>query len=85
MFFFGFGSLFYTIVLLLNAIVILSDDRFLARIGALPSSYDPSFGQGADQSVWGKLINMVASVKMLMRFPLIIVNTLIIMYELVLG
>lgn len=50
-----------------------------------PSSYDPAFGQGADASVKAKIINLIASVRTLMRIPLIAVNTLIIMYELVLG
>ena len=72
-----------------------------------PSSYDPAFGQGSDASVKAKIINLIASVRTLMRstcqskqaipsnislltemtyqVPLIVINTLIIVYELVLG
>ncbi|KAF3764818.1 hypothetical protein M406DRAFT_43547, partial [Cryphonectria parasitica EP155] len=74
------------IVLLINAIAILSEDRFLARIGFSAKSHDPAFGQsGPDQSVKGKIISLIASVRMIMRVPLIIFNTLIIVYELILG
>ncbi|CAD0093342.1 unnamed protein product [Aureobasidium vineae] len=69
MFFFGLGGLFYAI---------LSEDRFLAR--------KPAFGGPADNtSVKSKVINLIASVRTLMRIPLIVINTLIIVYELILG
>ncbi|KAJ4394612.1 hypothetical protein N0V93_003831 [Gnomoniopsis smithogilvyi] len=64
---FLFGNLLYTIILVINAIAILSEDRFLARIGFSKTSYDPAFGQGADQSVKGKIINLVASIRVIMR------------------
>ncbi|KAI2614000.1 Yos1-like protein [Hypoxylon fragiforme] len=79
------GNLLYVSILLVNAIAILSEDRFLARIN-LSASYDPAFGAGPDsQSVKAKVINLIASVRTLMRIPLIAINTLIIIYELVLG
>ncbi|KAK3942171.1 Yos1-like protein [Diplogelasinospora grovesii] len=80
-----FGNLIYITILLINAIAILSEDRFLARINLSPSSYDPTFGQSADASVKAKIIEIIASVRTLMRIPLIVINTLIIVYELVLG
>ncbi|KAK4215249.1 Yos1-like protein [Rhypophila decipiens] len=83
MFLFGFGNLIYISVLLLNAVCILSEDRFLARINFTPSSYERAFGQTADASVKGKMIQLIASVRTLMRVPLIVINTLIIVYELV--
>ncbi|KAI0021036.1 Yos1-like protein [Xylariomycetidae sp. FL0641] len=80
------GNLLYVSVLLVNAIAILSEDRFLARINLSSSSYDPAFGAGPGaESVKGKIINLIASVRTLMRIPLIAINTLIILYELVLG
>ncbi|EHK18184.1 uncharacterized protein TRIVIDRAFT_89233 [Trichoderma virens Gv29-8] len=80
------GNLVYVLCLLTNALAILSDDRFLARIGLSTSTFDPAFGAGADaNSVKAKLVALIASVRMVMRPPLIIVNTLIILYELVLG
>ncbi|KAH7137188.1 Yos1-like protein [Dactylonectria estremocensis] len=80
-----FGSFIYITVLLVNAVAVLSEDRFLARINLSPASYDPAFGSGADASVKAKIINLIASIRTIMRFPLIFVNTIIIAYELVLG
>ncbi|KAF2187783.1 Yos1-like protein, partial [Zopfia rhizophila CBS 207.26] len=72
-------------VLLVNAIAILSEDRFLARIGWTGSA-DPGFGGVRDDaSVKARIINLVSSVRTLMRIPLIIINTIIILYELLLG
>ncbi|KAL8342689.1 hypothetical protein RB598_004176 [Gaeumannomyces tritici] len=50
-----------------------------------PSSYDPAFGQSPEASVKARTVNLIASVRTLMRIPLIVVNTLIIIYEIVLG
>ncbi|KAH6997606.1 Yos1-like protein [Ilyonectria robusta] len=80
-----FGNFLYIVILLVNAVAVLSEDRFLARINLSPASYDPAFGSGADASVKAKIIHLIASVRTLMRLPLICVNTLIILYELVLG
>jgi len=79
------GTLFYIAVLLVNAVAILSEDRFLARLNLSPSSYDPAFGTGTDASVKAKVINLIGSVRTLMRAPLILANTAIILYELALG
>ncbi|GAB7351569.1 hypothetical protein MBLNU459_g2192t2 [Dothideomycetes sp. NU459] len=47
---------------------------------------EPAFGGQADNtSVKAKIINLIASVRTLMRIPLIAINTLIIVYELILG
>ncbi|GME48916.1 Protein transport protein [Neofusicoccum parvum] len=137
---FGLGGLFYVSVLLVNAIAVLSEDRFLARskpssaryicnasrlaspllplraqlllthpaVPPLPHSIaitlwnradttrliavgwgqsaEPGFGGAQDtQSVKAKLINLIASVRTLMRIPLIGINTMVILYELILG
>lgn len=79
-----------------------------------PASYDPAFGAGPDASVKAKVINLIASVRTIMRstsngtvqavrsgsktavvmrqgsltysaVPLIFVNSVIILYELILG
>ncbi|KAL4955604.1 Yos1-like-domain-containing protein [Aspergillus filifer] len=71
--FFGLGRLVYVIVLITNSIAILSEDRFLARIG-WGRQNDPSFGAAYDNtSVKAKTINLIASVRTVMRstfFPL---------------
>ncbi|GAE00070.1 protein transport protein YOS1 [Paecilomyces variotii No. 5] len=84
---FGLGKLVYVIVLLLNAISILSEDRFLARIGwGRTQASEPGFGAAYDStSVKAKSVNLIASVRTVMRIPLIAINTIIIVYELILG
>ncbi|ATZ51919.1 Bcyos1 [Botrytis cinerea B05.10] len=84
--FFIFGNLIYIIVLLTNAVAILSEDRFLARIGWSNSVAEPAFGgNSADTSIKSKLVNLMTSVRTLMRIPLIGINSVIIIYELALG
>ncbi|KAH8150069.1 uncharacterized protein LAJ45_05755 [Morchella importuna] len=94
--FFGLMPLIKFSILLINAIAILSEDRFLARIGwagssayANPVSPDPhSFGMQMpqdNQSIKFKLINLISSTRTLMRIPLIGINTLLIIYEMLFG
>ncbi|BDD61211.1 hypothetical protein MPDQ_004843 [Monascus purpureus] len=86
MFLFGLGKLVYVIILIINAIAVLSEDRFLARIGWGRTQSDPSFGSTYDStSVKAKTVNLIASVRTVMRIPLIVINTVVIIYELVLG
>ncbi|EKV07141.1 Yos1-like [Penicillium digitatum] len=86
MFFFGLGNLFYVIVLIINAIAVLSEDRFLARVGWGRTQAEPGFGATYDStSVKAKSVNLIASVRTVMRIPLIVINTVIIVYELILG
>ncbi|KAG7293315.1 hypothetical protein NEMBOFW57_003361 [Staphylotrichum longicolle] len=68
------GKFLYVTVLLLNAICIPSEDRFLARVGLAPATFQRGFGQEADSSVKYKLIQLIASVRTVMR-----------VYELILG
>jgi len=86
MFLFGLGKLLYVIVLIINAIAVLSEDRFLARIGWGRTQYDPGFGATPDNaSIKAKSVNLIASVRTVMRIPLIAINTTIIIYEIILG
>ncbi|EIW76104.1 Yos1-like protein [Coniophora puteana RWD-64-598 SS2] len=73
------GTIFYVSLLLINAIAVLSEDRFLARIGwstAQPQNPNGGFQQTYDQSsyggqqdvgVKGQLINLISAVRTLMR------------------
>jgi len=93
----GLGIVLYVSLLLINAMAILSEERFLARIGwtsqtsqqpALQPQYDPYTGMGlppADIGVKGKLVNLIGAVRTLMRVPLIFINVGVIIYELLLG
>ncbi|OJD19637.1 hypothetical protein AJ78_00368 [Emergomyces pasteurianus Ep9510] len=68
MFLFGLGKLLYVIILIINAIAILSEDRFLARIGWGRTQYDPGFGAASDNtSIKAKSVNLIASVRTVMR------------------
>lgn len=65
---FFLGNFFYVLVLLINAIAILSEDRFLARIGWSATTYNNSFGAAPEsESIQAKIIHLIASVRMLMR------------------
>ncbi|PMD31214.1 Yos1-like protein [Hyaloscypha variabilis F] len=85
--FFVFGNLIYISVLLVNAVAILSEDRFLARVGWSNTVAEPAFGasSGGDASIKSKLINLMTSVRTLMRIPLIVINSILIVYEVILG
>lgn len=88
---FGFGKLLYVIVLCVNGVAVLSEDRFLNRIGwgsllgaaQLQSQYGVK--QGGEGSIKQRMVTLISATRTLMRLPLIVVNILIIMYELILG
>ncbi|KAF2754204.1 Yos1-like protein [Pseudovirgaria hyperparasitica] len=85
LFFFGLGNLFYVFILLTNAVAVLSEDRFLARIGWGSSAQADQFGGPDTASFKAKMINLISSIRTVMRIPLIAINTLVIVYELILG
>ncbi|KAK9468175.1 Yos1-like protein [Lipomyces arxii] len=82
---FGLGKLLYVILLLINSIAVLSEDRFLARIGWSSVQIDSGFGMSESASVKNKMINLISAVRTLMRIPLIGLNSIVIIYELILG
>ncbi|KAI9932859.1 hypothetical protein MW887_009111 [Aspergillus wentii] len=66
--FFGLGKLVYVIVLIINAIAVLSEDRFLARVGWGRTQVDTGFGATHDStSVKAKFVDLIASVRTVMR------------------
>jgi len=92
------GGIFYIGLLLVNAVAVLSEDRFLARIGwsSVPPPNNVGFQQNYDQGggygnpaqdigVKGRLINLISAVRTVMRIPLIGINIVVIIYELILG
>ncbi|KAG2141694.1 Yos1-like protein [Suillus bovinus] len=82
------GTILYVSLLLINAMAVLSEDRFLAKIG-WSSVQNPNAGYGytqqQDAGVKVRLINLISAVRTLMRIPLIGLNLVIIVYELILG
>ncbi|KAK7695988.1 hypothetical protein QCA50_000628 [Cerrena zonata] len=93
----GLGTILYVFVLLLNATAVLSEDRFLARIGwaSTPAQAGNGYAQPYDQTgyatgqqdigVKGRIINLISAVRTLMRIPLIGINLVIIVYEMLAG
>ncbi|KAF2435781.1 protein transport protein YOS1 [Tothia fuscella] len=83
----GLGNIFYVGLLLINGIAIISEDRFLARIGwGSTSAAEPGFGGQVDtSSAKAKIVNLMNSVRTLARLPLIVVNFLVIFYLMILG
>ncbi|KIY49186.1 Yos1-like protein [Fistulina hepatica ATCC 64428] len=92
------GKFFYVGLLLVNAVAVLSEDRFLARIGWSSSTrqnQNAGFQQPYDQSSYGvnqqepgikdRMIDLIAAVRTLLRIPLIAINIIVIIYELILG
>ncbi|KAI9224258.1 Yos1-like protein [Blastocladiella britannica] len=84
---FGLGGIFYFVLLLVNAVAILNEERFLARIGWSAQSVYGDFGQqsGMDSGVKANVVTLLSAVRTLMRIPLIVVNSLAIVYLLLLG
>ncbi|KIK06716.1 hypothetical protein K443DRAFT_129655 [Laccaria amethystina LaAM-08-1] len=95
-----FGMIFQVSLLIINAIAILNEDRFLAKIGWLSSSRqvrdaNTGFQQSYDHTAYSsassevgmkdRLVDLIGAVRTLMRIPLIAINTLVILYELVWG
>jgi len=89
--FFFLGGIFYACLLLVNALAVLNEERFLARIGWSSSSSAPqTYNHGYEpptegDSIKARIINLIAAVRTLMRIPLIAINTIVIVYELTLG
>lgn len=86
----GFGSLIYIVVLLLNSIAVLSEDRFLARIGLSRAALNQPTGFGGTSaleqgSLKANLANLIYSIRTVTRPPLIVANLAIIFYEILLG
>lgn len=81
MFTFGLGRLVWVIVLLLNSIAILNEERFIRR---LSWGDQPAFGE-QDDTMKTRTLNLVRSVRTVMRPFLIAANLFIILYELIAG
>ncbi|KAI3620315.1 hypothetical protein CBS9595_002282 [Malassezia furfur] len=81
----GLGTIFYMALLLINAIAILNEERFLNRVGWSNNSRSMSFDTDSEAGVKTRLVNLISAVRVLLRIPLIVVNILVIIYELILG
>ncbi|CAK9784149.1 unnamed protein product [Cutaneotrichosporon oleaginosum] len=98
---FGFGNILLAALLLVNAVAILNEERFLARIGwstrgnpaansgfgNVPDpTYDGAYGGNPDGvSFKTKVVNLIGAVRTLMRLPLIVINVVVILFLLIAG
>ncbi|EOB11680.1 Protein transport protein YOS1 [Nosema bombycis CQ1] len=78
---FGLFSILYGFLLLANAIVILDDKRFLTRV-CLPLSPEHRGKLGENRR---KIVDLINAVRTVMKIPLIVLNIICIVYELLLG
>ncbi|KAF9944195.1 hypothetical protein BGZ65_012453 [Modicella reniformis] len=77
----GIFGLLEVMLLFVNAVAILNEERFLARIGWARQPVDPY----AQESVKARLVGLISAVRTLMRIPLIGLNVVTILYLVILG
>ncbi|KAJ3450342.1 hypothetical protein M0813_15452 [Anaeramoeba flamelloides] len=82
-FFFSFGSFLLSVVLFLNAVLILNEDRFLSRFGWSINSIS-EFDRMNDASIKNKLIYSLKVIQYL-RVPMIVINGVVIILQLIFG
>jgi hypothetical protein len=73
-------NIFKVVLLLVNAIAVLNEERFLRRIGF---GYRPEVV--AQQNIKAQIINLLHAVRTLMRIPLIGLNIFMIAISLLVG
>ncbi|KAG9471938.1 immediate early response 3-interacting protein 1 [Eleutherodactylus coqui] len=76
-------SLLQAALLCVNAVAVLHEERFLSKIGWGPDQGIGGFGE--DPGVKSQMMNLVRSVRTVMRVPLIIINSITIVLLLLFG
>lgn len=76
-------SLIQASLLCVNAIAVLNEERFLNRIGWGTDHSTGGFGE--EQGIKFQLMNLVKSVRTVMRVPLIIMNSVTIVLLILFG
>ena len=79
---FGFYSLLEAILLVVNAMAVLNEERFLSKIGW---GTNQMAGFGDEPGVKQQLMNLIRSVRTVMRIPLIGINAFVIVVKLLMG
>ncbi|XP_049837768.1 immediate early response 3-interacting protein 1 [Schistocerca gregaria] len=80
---FTLWNLFEASLLCLNAVCILHEERFLAKIGWSVNQNVQGFGE--QPTVKSQILNLIRSVRLVMRVPLIFLNIITIIIKLLLG
>jgi len=79
---FGLYSLLEASLLVLNAICVLHEERFLAKFG-WSTQHNRGFGESG--GIKSQILEIIRSVRTVMRIPLIFINCLVITKKLILG
>ncbi|KYN15742.1 Immediate early response 3-interacting protein 1 [Trachymyrmex cornetzi] len=80
---FTLWTLFEAILLCLNAVCVLNEERFLAKVGW--ASWQNVQGFGEPPTAKSQTLNLIKSIRTVMRVPLIFFNILTLVVKLVLG
>lgn len=80
---FTLWRLFEATILFLNAVCVLHEERFLAKMGWWKAA--PVQGFGEPPSFKTQILNLMYSIRTVTRIPLIFINTLVIVIKLILG
>ncbi|KAM6391592.1 immediate early response 3-interacting protein 1 [Rhynochetos jubatus] len=76
-------SLLQAALLVVNAIAVLHEERFLRRVGWASDQGIRGFGE--EPGIKAQLINLIRAVRTVMRVPLIVVNSITIVLLLLFG
>ncbi len=86
---FTLGALLEATLLVVNAICVLHERRFLAKFGWASDNNaggNRGFGDQAPSSgIKNQILNIIHSTRTVMRYPLIPINVLVILKKLILG
>ncbi|XP_064609887.1 immediate early response 3-interacting protein 1-like [Liolophura sinensis] len=78
---FSLYSLIEAAILCLNAVCVLHEERFLAKVGW--GSDQRGFGE--EPGIKTQILHLIRSIRTVMRIPLIGVNIFVIAFKLILG
>lgn len=80
---FTLWSLIEASLLCLNAVCILHEERFLAKIGWSGANQVQGFGEPASMKT--QLLNLVRSIRTVAKIPLLFLNIVAILFKMILG
>ncbi|KAG5323216.1 IR3IP protein, partial [Acromyrmex charruanus] len=80
---FTLWTLFEAALLCLNAVCVLNEERFLAKVGL--ASWQNVQGFGEPPTAKSQILNLIKSIRTVMRVPLIFFNILTLIIKLILG
>ena len=84
---FGLYSLMEAILLVVNAMAVLNEERFISKVAGWKAGTNTGFGDEVDarEQIVGDLVNLSRSVRTVCRIPLIAVNIAVIVFKVTVG